>query len=110
LELDEPEEPETISLTDAITDPRAVVVVCSHTMVTVFAVLTSQRLFDVADGTVFVLDKKNYVFLLRLRSIRRPSDVVEIYFYLGLCLFMRIFLDLFLNNFDLSLLFNFPPV
>jgi len=64
LNLDEPEKPKAVSLSHAVAYPRAVVVMRGDTMVTVLAVLGSQRLLDVADGAVFVLDEENYVFLV----------------------------------------------
>jgi hypothetical protein len=62
--LDEPEKPKAVSLSDAVAYPRAVVVMGGDTMVTVLAVLGSQRLLYVADGAVLVLDEEDNVFLI----------------------------------------------
>jgi hypothetical protein len=57
LELDEPEEPESVALSHAVADPRAMVVVGRHAMVTVLAMFAPQRLLDMADCAVLVFDK-----------------------------------------------------
>jgi hypothetical protein len=62
--LYEPEKPKAVSLPDAVAYPRAVVVMGGDTMVTVLAVLGSQRLLNVADGAVLVLDEEDNVFLI----------------------------------------------
>lgn len=61
--MNEPKEPKPIPFSDTVADPRAVVIVSSDAMVASLAMLGSQRLLDVADGAVFVLDIKLYLII-----------------------------------------------
>ena len=63
LELDEPEEGEAVTFTDAVADPRAVMIMSGYTLITVFAMLAPQRLLYMTNRTVFVFNKQ-YDFII----------------------------------------------
>jgi len=65
LDLYEDKEPKSVSLADTIANPRAVMVMGSHAMVALFAVLAPKRLFDVADCAVLVLNEKDNILFIR---------------------------------------------
>ena len=56
-------EPKPIPFSDTVADPRAVMIVCGDAMVASLAMLGSQRLLNVADGAVFVLNIKLYLII-----------------------------------------------
>ena len=60
----EHKEPKSVSLADTVANPWAVVVMGSYAMVTLFAVLAPQWLFDVADCAVLVLDEKDNILFI----------------------------------------------
>lgn len=63
LALQEPEEVEAIALTNAVANPRAVVVVRRHAMITRFTVFATQWLLNVADGAIFILNEKHHILV-----------------------------------------------
>ena len=73
--MNENEEPESVPLSNAIADPRAVVVMGRHADLTGLAVFAPQWLLDVAYRAVLILDEENHVLLIR-------------------CLFLEVHLDL----------------
>ncbi len=52
-----------VPLTDAVAYPRAMVIVSCHALVTRLAMLSSQRLFQMADCAVFGLYKQHNIFV-----------------------------------------------
>ena len=58
LAIEEYQKRQLVPFTNAVSDPRAVVVVRSYTVIAILAVFTSQRLFDVANGTILVFKER----------------------------------------------------
>jgi hypothetical protein len=63
LKVKEANEPKFVSFAHAVADPRAVVVVRGHTVVTLLAVFAAKRLFNVADGAVFIFNEEYHIFI-----------------------------------------------
>jgi hypothetical protein len=63
LKVKEANEPEFVSFAHAVANPRAVVVMGGHTVVTLLAVFAAQRLFNVADGAVFIFNEQYHIFV-----------------------------------------------
>lgn len=63
LKVKEANEPKFVSFAHAVTDPRAVVVVRGHAVVTLLAVFAAKRLFNVADGAVFIFNEEYHIFI-----------------------------------------------
>ena len=66
MKLKEPEEPQAITLTNAVTDPRAMMVMLRDICVTGLAVLSAEWLLDVTQSAVLVFDEKYNVFFFGL--------------------------------------------
>lgn len=64
MHLNKPEKPKAVSFTDTVAYPRAVVVVSGDAVVTVFAVLGSERLLNMTDRTILVLDEEDNIFVI----------------------------------------------
>jgi len=62
LSLDKPEEIESITFTNTITNPWAMVVVGGNAMIALFAMFTAKRLFYMTNGAVLVFNEQNQVF------------------------------------------------
>jgi hypothetical protein len=62
LSLDKPEEIESVTFTNTITNPWAMMVVGSNAMIALFAMFTAKWLFYVANGAVLVFNEQNQVF------------------------------------------------
>ena len=81
LKVKEANEPKFVSFAHAVTNPRAVVVMRGHTVVTLLAVFAAQRLFNVADGAVFIFNEEYHIFIFFVLFIIFKLDGV-IYSYL----------------------------
>lgn len=57
---------ESIALTDAIADPGAMMVVRGDTVVAGLAVLAPQRLFNMTNSAIFILNEKHHVLVVLL--------------------------------------------
>lgn len=58
LAVEEYQKWQLVPFTNAVTDPRTMMVIRGHAMITVLAVLTPQRLLDVADRAIFVFEER----------------------------------------------------
>jgi hypothetical protein len=67
--LEEAKEPKPVALSDAVTDPRAVVVMRGNAMITCFTVLATERLLNVADGAVLILYVQLNFFIVHVFQI-----------------------------------------
>ena len=84
LKVKEANEPKFVSFAHAVANPRAVMVMRGHTVVTLFAVLATQRLFNVADGAVFIFNEEYYIFIIFIIFIIfKFNGVIDSYLFVN---------------------------
>ena len=64
MDLNEHKEPKSVPLTNTVANPWAMMIMGSHTMVTLFAVLAAEGLLDVTDCAILVLDEQDDILLI----------------------------------------------
>lgn len=117
LELQVPEEPKFVALTDAVADPGTVMVVGGHAVITYLAMLCSERLLYMTDGAVFVFYEENdvilillffiYFMLLGTVKINLNFNVIILFIFLGNDVFVVYAVRLVMLGFTCYLLCNY---
>lgn len=84
LKVKKANEPKFVSFAHAVANPRAVVVMGGHAVVALLAVFAAQRLFNVADGAVFVFDEEYHVFIFFIIIvIFKFNGVIDSYLFVN---------------------------
>ena len=77
--MDEPEEGEAITFTDAVADPGTVMIMGGYTGITVFAMLTPEGLLYMTNGAVFVFDKQyNFIIFIIIKVFNFNIHVIDL--------------------------------
>lgn len=91
LAIEEYQKRQLVPFTDAVSDPRAVVIMRSYTGIAMLAVFTSERLLDVADRAILVFKERDCIIReVAVLGIFRISDFVVVK-YISFWLDTRLF-------------------